>query len=159
VYDIHHGEGISSGGWNETGIVDSDYEELDIGGYHHHHMDAMVNDALRYGESNVVDGPNVNATSFYNLLQATQQPLYEGCSNHSELSTVIRWLSIKSVHNMSNRCFDDVLHLMQETTPTPNRILDNFNAVKRKVKELGLDNKASIIAEMVVCYITSKMST
>jgi len=40
-------------------------------------MDAMVNDALRYGDSNVMDGPNVNATSFYKLLEATQQPLYE----------------------------------------------------------------------------------
>ena len=112
MYDIHCGEGTSSGGWNETGAVDSDYKEPNIGDYHHLHMDAMVNDALRYGESNVVDGPNVNATSFYNLLQATQQPLFEGCSNHSELSTVMRLLRIKSEHNMSNWCFDDVLHLM-----------------------------------------------
>ena len=93
-----------------------------MGGYHHHHMDAMVNDALRYGESNVVDGPNENAALFYNLLQATQQLLFESCSNHIELSAAMRLLSVKSEHNMSNRCFDDVLHLMHETTPTPNRI-------------------------------------
>jgi len=112
VYDIHRGEGTSSGGWNDTGAVDSDQEEFKIGGYHHHHMDVMVNDAIRYGESNVVDGPNENVASFYNLLQANQQPLFEGCSNHSELSAAIRLLSIKSEHNMSNQCFDDVLHLM-----------------------------------------------
>ena len=28
------------------------------------------------------------------------------------------------------------------TTPTPNHILDNFNVVKKKVKELGLDYKS-----------------
>jgi len=141
VYDIHRGEDTSSGGWNETSTVDNDYEEPDIGGYHHHHMYAMVSDALRYGKSNVVDGPNVNATSFYNLLQATQQPLYEGCSNYSELSAATRLLSIKSVHNTLNRYFDDVLHLMQDTTPTPNCIAYNFNVVKKKVKELRLDYK------------------
>ena len=43
---------------------------------------------------------------------------------------------------MSNRFFDDVLHLMQETMPTPNPILDNFNPVKKKVKQLGLDYKS-----------------
>jgi len=71
VYDAQPGEGTSFGGWNETGTLLSDYEELDNEGYHHHHMDAMVNDALRYDDSNVVQGPNVNAQSFYNLLQAT----------------------------------------------------------------------------------------
>jgi len=51
----------------------------------------------------------------------------------------MRLLSIKSEHDMSHRCFDDVLRLMQETTPTLNCIPKNFNAVKRRVKELGLD--------------------
>ena len=88
-----------------------------------------------------MDGPNVNMTSFYKLLEATQQLLYEACRNHSELFAVMRLLSIKSEQNMSNRCFD-VLHLMQETTPTPICILDNFNAAKKKVKELGLDYKS-----------------
>jgi len=44
---------------------------------------------------------------------------------------------------MSNHCFDDVLHLMQETTPTPNHIPNNFNAVKKIVKELDLDYKST----------------
>jgi len=75
-------------------------------------MDAMVNDVLRCEDSNVVRGPNVNARSFYNLLQSTQQPLYEGCSNHNEWFAAVRLLSIKSEHNMLNRYFDEVLHLM-----------------------------------------------
>jgi len=85
-------------------------------------MDVMLNDAFRYEESNVMDRPNLNAISFYNLQEATQQPLYEDCSTHCEFVAAMRLLSIKPDQNMSNRCFDDVLHLMQETTPTSNCI-------------------------------------
>ena len=75
MYDAQRDEGTYFGGWNDTGIVYSDYEEPDNEGYDHHYMDVMVNDALRYEDSNVVQGPNVNARAFYNLLQSTQQPL------------------------------------------------------------------------------------
>ena len=43
---------------------------------------------------------------------------------------------------MLNQCFDDVLHLLQGTTPALNHILQDFNALKKKVKELGLDYKS-----------------
>ena len=80
--------------------------------------------------------------AFYNMLESAQQPLYDGCTTHSELSATMRLLSIKSEHNISNQCFNDDVHLMQETTPAPNQISSNFNAVKKKVKELGLDYKS-----------------
>ena len=54
VHNAQYGEGTSFGGWNETGTLYSDYEEPDNEGYHHHHMDAMLNDALRYEDSNIV---------------------------------------------------------------------------------------------------------
>ena len=43
---------------------------------------------------------------------------------------------------MPNRYFDDVLHLMQKITPTPNQIPKYFNAMKKKFKELVLDYKS-----------------
>jgi len=36
---------------------------------------------------------------------------------------------------------DNELYLIKQTTPTPNWILINFKAIKRKVKELGLNYK------------------
>ena len=39
---------------------------------------------------------------------------------------------------MSQRCFNDIVHMMHETTPTPNRLPTSFADVKRRVKELGL---------------------
>ena len=125
VHDVHHGVGSSSSVWNEASPIDGHYEEPDVGGYQHHHMDVMLNDALRYGESNVMDGPNVNATSFYKLLEATQQSLYEGCSNHSELYAAMRLLSIKLKHNMSNCCFDDFYTLSKRL----HRLLTAFQKI------------------------------
>jgi len=45
-----------------------------------HRMEVMLNEAFRYEENNIMDGSNVNAEVLYNMIQATQQPLYEGCS-------------------------------------------------------------------------------
>jgi len=101
----------------------------------------MLNDAFIYEEDNPVHGPTVNAETFYNMLQPAKQSLYEECSFHSELSTAMRSLSMKTEHNISYWCLNDVLHLMQETTLTPNWIPQGFEAVKKKVKELWVDYK------------------
>jgi len=90
--------------------VDHNHVGTEVGGYDDHHMKTMLNDAFRYEENNPVIGCNVHTEAFYNMLQSTQQPLYEGCTTHGELSTAIRLLSIKSEHNMSNQCFNDVVH-------------------------------------------------
>ena len=55
----------------------------------------MANQNLREDESSICPEP------FYNMVHAAQQPLYDGCSTHSELSTVVRLLSIKSDYNMA----------------------------------------------------------
>jgi len=123
-------------------IDDHSFDSADSGGYNHHHLETMLTDVFRWDNDTLVSGCNVEAETFYNMLESAQQPLYEGCSTHSELSTAMRLLSVKSEHNMSNCCFNDVVHLMQETTPTPNRIPLDFNAVKKKVKELRLDYKS-----------------
>ncbi|KAF7801513.1 uncharacterized protein G2W53_040624 [Senna tora] len=44
--------------------------------------------------------PNQDAKKFYDLLKATEKPLYEGCSRQTPLSAVSRLLNIKSEFNM-----------------------------------------------------------
>ena len=61
-------------------------------------MKAMLNDAFRYEENSPMTRCNVQAESFYNMLQSTQQPLYEGCTTHGELSVTMSLLSIKFKH-------------------------------------------------------------
>jgi len=80
--------------------------------YNDHQMEAMLNDAFRYAENSPIMGRNVLVEVFYNMLQSAQQALYEGCTTHSELSAAMRLLSIKFEHNISNRYFNDVVHVM-----------------------------------------------
>jgi len=52
----------------------------------------MVMDAIRMREGNVSEcsiieeEPNADATRFFNLLKDSDEPLWDGCTNHSKLS-------------------------------------------------------------------------
>ena len=50
--------------------------------------------------------PNASAQHFYDLLQAAQRPLWEGCTTHTELSVALKMLSIKTEYNIPRACFD-----------------------------------------------------
>jgi len=141
VVPTHYGEGTSSDTGVHLNIVDHTFESAEGGGYNYHHMETRLSDVFRCDNDTPVSGCNVQAKAFYNMLESAKQPLYEGCTTHNELSTAMRLLSIKSEH-MSNQCFNDIVHLIQETSPTPNHIPSYFNVVKKKVKELGLDYKS-----------------
>jgi len=66
--------------------------------------------------------PNIEAQKFYELLDAAQKPLWSECNNDTELSFVVRFLTIKSEGNMSQRSCDQTLALMKETHPIGNLI-------------------------------------
>ncbi|KAL9349194.1 hypothetical protein Peur_056449 [Populus x canadensis] len=54
----------------------------------------MVMDAMRMSEGNVrecpivEEEPNADATRFFDLLRDSNEPLWDGCTNHSKLSVV-----------------------------------------------------------------------
>ena len=54
----------------------------------------MVIDAMRMNQSNVSqcsiveEEPNVDVAKFFDLLKDYNEPLWDGCTNHSKLSTV-----------------------------------------------------------------------
>ena len=72
------------------------------------------------------------------MLESAQKPLYEGC-NITELETSMRLLSIKSAHNMSQRCFDKVVDLMKDIRHSESDIPKNYHQQLRKVRDLGMD--------------------
>ena len=47
------------------------------------------------------DGISQLSNRLFDILKANDQPLYEGCENHSKLSFVVRRLTIKFDANMS----------------------------------------------------------
>ncbi|KAL3516326.1 hypothetical protein ACH5RR_023228 [Cinchona calisaya] len=49
---------------------------------------------------------------FWDAMKAADQPLWDGCQNHSQLSATSRILNIKAENNMSENCFNSMLKLM-----------------------------------------------
>jgi len=73
------------------------------------------------------------------MVQAGQQPLYDSFSTHSELSTAVRPLSIKSNYNMPQNCFNEIAQLIKEMCPPNNRVPNNYGQMKKVVKDLSND--------------------
>ncbi|XP_012838845.1 PREDICTED: uncharacterized protein LOC105959319 [Erythranthe guttata] len=85
--------------------------------------------------------PNSVAGKFYELLKATEEPLYEGCKLHTPLSATSRLVNIKSEFNMSGVCFNQILQLMKELVPNDNKLPTDFYKTKKMVRNLGLGYK------------------
>ena len=78
--------------------------------------------------------------NFFNMLATAQAPLWEGCENHSELSTSLEALSLKSDYNMFEGCFNRTVPLIGETMPKDHQMVNNFFQAK-SVEKLGLGCK------------------
>jgi hypothetical protein len=67
----------------------------------------MVMDAMRISEGNVSEcpiieeEPNVDAARFFDLLKDSNEPLWDGCTNHSKLLRVAQVFTIKLDHGLS----------------------------------------------------------
>ena len=67
----------------------------------------MVMDAMRMSEGKVSEcpiieeEPNAGATRFFDMLKDSDEPLWDGCTNHSKLSVVAQVFNIKSAHGLS----------------------------------------------------------
>jgi len=87
---------------------------------------------------NMSSSHDENPKAFYTMLEFAQRPLYEGC-NITKLGTSLRLLSIKSGHNMSQGCFNEVVHLMKDVCPLEGGIPKNYYQQLRKVRDLGMN--------------------
>ena len=72
----------------------------------------MVMDAMRMTEGNVSEcpiieeEPNADTTRFFDLLKDYDEPLWDGCMNHSKLSAIAQVFTIKSDHEMSEADYE-----------------------------------------------------
>ncbi|XP_039130890.1 uncharacterized protein LOC120267286 [Dioscorea cayenensis subsp. rotundata] len=90
-----------------------------------------------YGE-NEEETPDPKTQRLYAMLQAADEPLWAGCSKHSQLSAMTRLLNIKSEFHMSEKCYDAVSQLMNEALPTDNKLVGSFYETKKFAAKLGL---------------------
>ncbi|XP_048622627.1 uncharacterized protein LOC125591810 [Brassica napus] len=104
----------------------------------------MVTDTLH--EAAIPDSsreePNIDAQRFYNMLDAANEPIYEGCREGlSRLSLASRMMTIKSDHNLNEKCMDSWAQLINEYLPEGNLAADNFYEIQKLVAGLGLPSE------------------
>ena len=104
----------------------------------------MVIDAMRMNQGNVSqcpiveEEPNAEAARFFDLLKDSDEPLWDGCTNHSKLSAVAQVFTIKSDHRLSEAGYDKIIEWARSILPEGNRLKENFYAAKSMMKPLGL---------------------
>jgi len=104
----------------------------------------MVMDVMRMSEGNVrkctivEEEPNADAARFFDLLRDSDEPLWDGCTNHSKLSAVAQVFTIKLDHGLSEACYDKIIEWTRSILPEGNRLKENFYAAKSMIKPLSL---------------------
>ena len=75
----------------------------------------MVMDVMRMNQGNVSqcpiveEEPNTDATRFFYLLKDSDEPLWDGCTNHSKLLVVTQVFTIKLDHGLSEAGYDKII--------------------------------------------------
>lgn len=75
-------------------------------------MDAAGPSFTATEDVNVEEEPNIQAKKFYEMLKAAEEPLYNGCTNHTQLSRLTGMLSIKFDFNIPHEYFDAIAKLV-----------------------------------------------
>ncbi|KAL1193971.1 hypothetical protein V5N11_027828 [Cardamine amara subsp. amara] len=79
-------------------VNDAFHGSTPLNEYHHEH---------ETGYDHVHDGHTEKARRFYDMLDAANTSLYDGChEGHSKLSLAARFMNIKVDHNLSETCMD-----------------------------------------------------
>ncbi|XP_019084253.1 PREDICTED: uncharacterized protein LOC109125911 [Camelina sativa] len=106
----------------------------------------MVNDAFHettaaFPENNTEE-PNVDAQRFYTMLDAANQPIYDGCrEGHSKLSLASRMMTIKADNNLSENCMDSWAELIKEYLSADNMMISSKNVGFAGSRDINLLNE------------------
>jgi len=96
-------------------------------------------DAMRMNQGNVSqcpileEEPNADAGSFFYLLKDFDEPLWDGCTNHSKLSAVAQVFTIKSDHELSEAGCDKIIEWARSILLKGNKLKENFYAAKSMI--------------------------
>ncbi|XP_010233262.1 uncharacterized protein LOC100831630 [Brachypodium distachyon] len=140
---VHHGEElINDEGHNFEEDADGhNFEDAgyqsDDDGYDQGNRDDISNlldDLYRSGRQ--ADGqPNL----FANLMEEAKKELYDGCTNFTRLSFIIKLLHVKSYNRVTNAAFDGFLKLFNLARPNGNLVPKSYSEAKSVLRDVGLD--------------------
>ena len=92
----------------------------------------MVRDAggvgsSRSGEQQSTEKiPNMEAAWFYEMLNKAQEPLWDGCDTLTALSLAVQLMSLKSDHNISQECFNDLCLYLDKALPRGHKNVKDY---------------------------------
>jgi hypothetical protein len=75
----------------------------------------IVMDAMRMNQGHdgqypiIYEEPNADVTRFFDLLKYFDEPLWDGCPNHSQLSVIAHVFTMKSDHELSEASYDKIV--------------------------------------------------
>ena len=75
---------------------------------------------------------------FLDALKAADEPLLFGSEKHTQLSAVARLMHLKSEYNISEKCVNRFLHLIDEMLPAAHNLPASNYQTKRLMRDLGL---------------------
>ena len=82
--------------------------------------------------------PNPQCRQFFEMLNAVNSPLFEGCKTHTKMSIIARLTTLKTDHRLTERCYDEFCAIVNEVIPDENTMVNSFYDTKKQIAALGL---------------------
>ena len=132
---FQHREGYNYG--NEASSSNSIFQDEPVDHLHNEHSYHQVGQIVYYDRvhdmvadafvaHDKVEEPNIDAKKFYEMLDASNQPIYSGCREDlSKLPLAARMMNIKTDHNLPKSCMDAWAYLFKEYLPEDNVSTDS----------------------------------
>jgi hypothetical protein len=89
-------------------------------------------------DTNTEDPPMSEFNVFFRLLKALEEPLHEH-TKVTLLAFVTRLMAIKSKFFFSNNCYNELLKLIGDVLPNPNKLHKDMYHSKKLIKGLDMD--------------------
>ncbi|PIA58939.1 hypothetical protein AQUCO_00400060v1 [Aquilegia coerulea] len=110
----------------------------------HEHLDACITDVDFQDDSPTNHEPvqvdSIEDIKAKKLREDATQPLYSSCHiEDSKFSFVVELLGLKSTHNWTDNCFNDLLKLLKRTYPKGNSLLEKMRECLEMIKSLGME--------------------
>jgi hypothetical protein len=100
-------------------------------------MDEMVTDIGRGYDLESTDPP-LEVQNFYKLL-ATLEEKVNNDTDVTVLQVVTRLMAIKSKHNLSNQCYNDIVKLIIDLIPMKHNMLKDLYQSKKIMSDIGMN--------------------
>jgi hypothetical protein len=110
-------------------------------------MDDMLADIGRvYEAGSEEQGQPPEVQNFYRLLAATDEKVHDG-TDVTILQAVTHLMAMKSKHNFSNQCYNDIVKLIIDLIPTKHNMSKDLYQSKKIVSGLGMNYEKIDVCE------------